>query len=98
MKMSLRSLGPPIPSVTQTVERYLGADPGGERLRSALYAVVGWFAAIGAAVIVEAQTHAFDVAASAPGAAAFNHAARLVVLMIGSTVALNASFVVGDAT
>ena len=96
--MSVRAVSLPLPSVTQTVERYLGVDPGGERLRSALYAVAAWFAAIAAAAFVESQTHAFEIAASAPGAAAFNHTARLVVLMIASTVALNASFVVGDAT
>jgi uncharacterized membrane protein YccC len=80
------------------VERYLGSDPGGERFRSGLNAIVAWLAAVGVAALLESVTHAFDVSSSAPGAGAANHTAALVVLMIGSTVALTAGFVVADAT
>jgi uncharacterized membrane protein YccC len=80
------------------VERYLGSDPGGERFRSGLTAIVAWLAAVGVAALLESLTHAFEVSSSTPGAGAVNHSARLVVLMIGSTVALTAGFVVGEAT
>ncbi len=82
--------------VIDAVERYLGSDPGGERFRSGLSAIVAWLAAVGAAGLFGSLTHAFEVSSSIPGAGAVNHTARLVVLMIGSTVAMTAGFVVGD--
>jgi uncharacterized membrane protein YccC len=84
--------------VIDAVERYLGSDPGGERFRSGLSAIVAWLAAVGAAGLFGSLTHAFEVSSSMPGAGAVNHTARLVVLMIGSTVAMTAGFVVGEAT
>src|SRR4051812_24649457 len=78
------------------MERYLGSDPGGERFRSGLSAVVAWLAAVGAAALLESITHGFEVSASAPGADAANHIQLLVVLMIGSTVSLTAGFVVTE--
>src|SRR4051812_19329072 len=82
---------------TDAFERYLGSDPGGERLRSGLNNVVAWLAAVGAAALFESLTHAFEVDPSSLSAAAANHTARLVVLMMGSTVALTAGFAVAEA-
>src|SRR4051812_46343391 len=63
--------------VTDAVERYLGSDPGGERFRSGLNAVVAWLAAVGVVAFLESLTHAFEVSSSTPGAGAINHSARL---------------------
>jgi uncharacterized membrane protein YccC len=84
--------------VTDAVERYLGSDPGGERFRSAANVAVAALASIGVAALFESVTHAFGVGASVPGAAAMNHLAFLTVLLLGSTTALTASFVVADLT
>jgi hypothetical protein len=85
-------------AVIDSVERYLGSDPGGERFRSAANTAVAALAAIGVAALFESATHAFEVGASVPGAAVMNHLAFLAVLLLGSTTALTASFVVADLT
>ena len=47
------------------VERYLGSDPGSERLRSGVGAVVGLLVALGASALFESLTHAFEVGPAA---------------------------------
>jgi uncharacterized membrane protein YccC len=85
-------------AVIDAVERYLGSDPGGERFRSAANVAVAALAAIGVAALFESVTHAFGVGASVPGAVVMNHLAFLTVLLLGSTTALTAGFVVADLT
>jgi uncharacterized membrane protein YccC len=82
--------------VIDAVERYLGSDPGGERFRSGVSAVAAWLAAVGVSALLESVARGFEVSTTTPGVAATNHLARLVVLMIGSTVALTSGFVVAD--
>jgi hypothetical protein len=81
-----------------TLERYLGSDPGGERVRSAANAATAVLAASGVVALLERLSLAFEQSDSVPGADVMNHAARLMVLMLGATVALVSSFVVNDAT
>ncbi|MFD3496309.1 FUSC family protein [Streptomyces sp. NPDC058690] len=85
-------------AMMDAVDRYLGSDPGGERVRTATNGAIAVLAAIGASALLDANFHMFEVAASVPGAGAINHLARLVVLVIGAAVALTASFVVGERT
>lgn len=73
--------------LTDIFERYLGSDPGHERFRTALKTAVAAAAAIGVAALLESVTHGFE------GADVTNHFARLIVLMLGSTTALVATFV-----
>ncbi|MFK0280395.1 FUSC family protein [Streptomyces sp. NPDC090499] len=85
-------------AVIDAVDRYLGSDPGGERVRTAANGAIAVLAAIGASALLDARFHMFEVAASAPGAGVINHVASLLVLILGASVALTASFVVGERT
>ncbi|MFD3457912.1 FUSC family protein [Streptomyces sp. NPDC058691] len=85
-------------AMIDAVDRYLGSDPGGERIRTAANGAIAVLAAIGASALLDANFHMFEVAASVPGAGVINHLAPLLVLILGASVALTASFVVGERT
>ncbi|MFE4991560.1 FUSC family protein [Streptomyces mirabilis] len=85
-------------AMIDAVDRYLGSDPGGERVRTAANGAIAVLAAIGASALLDANFHMFEVAASVPGAGVINHLAPLLVLILGASVALTASFVVGERT
>ncbi|MGW1875983.1 FUSC family protein [Streptomyces sp. NPDC001975] len=85
-------------AMIDAVDRYLGSDPGGERVRTATNGAIAVLAAIGASALLDARFHMFEVAASAPGAGVINHSAPLLVSILGASVALTASFVVGERT
>ncbi|MFD3581273.1 FUSC family protein [Streptomyces sp. NPDC058683] len=85
-------------AMIDAVDRYLGSDPGGERLRTAANGAIAVLAALGASALLDANFHMFEVAASVPEAGVINHLAPLLVLILGASVALTASFVVGERT
>jgi uncharacterized membrane protein YgaE (UPF0421/DUF939 family) len=88
------------------VDRFLGSDPGLNRLLSALQCVVTIAAALGAGWLFVSLTHALQVqthgavlpAAQAAGVAAANHEFLVIGLLLAALTGMMASFGVLDKT